>query len=524
MDRKTLLTISLCFLIFALWQKFYIEPRLPQQTVVSSQGSPANPAAPPSASSQATLGQAAPIAVAAKQVLPVNLSTGSAKVSSANQTFTGWDLKSYRLGIAPEAAAVDLKSVTNHEGEMEIAFELPELGYLTGVQGRIEATPQGVIWSYEDANLKIVRETVGSEAQAFVDVKYHLEFKAKKPSYAYISLVGRSVPDDKEAQDRSLLYWTNNSLESAILSSDVPLKEVSTPVKWVGVNSRYFLMTLVSSGAIEPRALLQPAGAHTGRISMVFPVSGQSMTIPLRAYFGPKELNLLSSVEPSLDHAVDFGWFTAFAYPLLRVMKWFYEWVHNWGVAIILLTILVKILTFPLTYKSMKSMKQMAKLQPQLQKLREKYKDDKEALNREMLTFMRSNGYNPVSGCLPMLIQMPIFFALYRVLYSSIELYHAPFWLWIRDLSDKDPYYVTPVLLTLTMYIQQKMMPNTATDPAQQKMMQFMPIMFGAFMLTLPSGLTIYMLVNALTSIVQQIVLNRKLDDRHVSAVAASAR
>jgi YidC/Oxa1 family membrane protein insertase len=169
-------------------------------------------------------------------------------------------------------------------------------------------------------------------------------------------------------------------------------------------------------------------------------------------------------------------------------------------------------------------MKQMAKLQPQLQKLREKYKDDKEALNREMLTFMRSNGYNPVSGCLPMLIQMPIFFALYRVLYSSIELYHAPFWLWIRDLSDKDPYYVTPVLLTLTMYIQQKMMPNTATDPAQQKMMQFMPIMFGAFMLTLPSGLTIYMLVNALTSIVQQIVLNRKLDDRHVSAVAASAR
>ncbi len=133
---------------------------------------------------------------------------------------------------------------------------------------------------------------------------------------------------------------------------------------------------------------------------------------------------------------------------------------------------------------------------------------------------MRGQGYNPVAGCLPIIIQMPVFFALYRVLYSSIELYHAPFALWIHDLSYKDPFYVTPVLLSLTMYVQQKLTPNTATDPAQAKMMQFMPLIFGAFMLTLPSGLTLYMLVNAIVSIIQQIILNKKLGTGSVAAVA----
>jgi YidC/Oxa1 family membrane protein insertase len=166
-------------------------------------------------------------------------------------------------------------------------------------------------------------------------------------------------------------------------------------------------------------------------------------------------------------------------------------------------------------------MKEMARIQPQLARLREKYKDDREALNREMLTLMRSHGYNPMAGCLPILIQMPIFFALYRVLYSSMELYQAPFAFWIKDLSLHDPFYVTPVLLSLSMFLQQKLTPNTATDPAQQKMLQFMPLIFGAFMLALPSGLTIYMLVNALVSIVQQSFLNKKFG---INAVAAPAR
>ena len=205
-------------------------------------------------------------------------------------------------------------------------------------------------------------------------------------------------------------------------------------------------------------------------------------------------------------------------------MKFLYQYVGNYGVAIILLTLLLKLVTYPLTYKSMKSMKEMARLQPQLARLREKHANDKEALNREMLTLMRGHGYNPVAGCLPIVVQMPIFFALYRVLYSSIDLYHAPFAFWINDLSAHDPFYVTPVLMSVTMFVQQKLTPNTATDPMQAKMIQFMPLIFGAFMLALPSGLTLYMLVNALASIAQQLILNKKLDTGNVTAIPARAR
>lgn len=259
------------------------------------------------------------------------------------------------------------------------------------------------------------------------------------------------------------------------------------------------------------RALGQATSATAGKISLVYPVMGNQFSVSLKAYFGPKEINALKEVDESLTTTVDFGWFTVFAYPILKFMKWLYEIFKNWGVAIIVLTIVIKIITFPLTYKSMVSMKKMAKLQPQIKALQEKYKDNKQALNQEMITFMKTNGYNPVSGCLPILIQMPVFFALYRVLYSSIELYQAPFYGWIHDLSLKDPFYITPITLTVTMFLQQKLTPNTATDPMQQKMMQWMPVFFGIMMVSLPAGLTIYMLVNALTSIVQQLYLNKKL-------------
>jgi len=250
-----------------------------------------------------------------------------------------------------------------------------------------------------------------------------------------------------------------------------------------------------------------------GKISLVYPVTGNSLRIPMKAYFGPKEMNSLHAVEPSLDLTIDFGWFTIFAYPILKVMKWIFSisFIQNWGIAIVLLTLFIKIITFPLTYKSMKSMKNIAKLQPQMNALKDKHKDDKEALNREMITFMKTQGYNPVAGCLPMIIQMPVFFALYRVLYSSIELYQAPFFGWIHDLSVKDPFYITPVLLTGLMWFQQKITPTTTTDPAQAKMLQYMPLFFGLMMLNLPAGLTIYMLVNAAASIVQQRYLNKKL-------------
>ena len=212
------------------------------------------------------------------------------------------------------------------------------------------------------------------------------------------------------------------------------------------------------------------------------------------------------------------------AYPILWLLKFIYKFVHNYGVAIIILTLFIKVLTFPLTLKSIKGMRKMAEFQPKMKALQEKYKNDKESLNREMLTMMKTSGYNPMAGCFPMLIQMPVFFALYSVLDTAVELYKAPFAFWLHDLSEKDPYFITPVLMTAVMFFQQKLTPpSPGMDPAQQKVMQWMPVMFGAFMITTPSGLCIYMFVNALASAVQQLYLNKKLGvPGPVSGIASS--
>jgi len=527
MDRRTVLAIVLCFLIYMGWQKFYVEPHVATQTTTApattqTSGAPTTGGSTVGAGKPAAPSEAVPTVAA--QTLALATSTGDAVIGNGAQFLETWNLKGYTLGMGKETGAVDLRSVTHEDaGEVALNFEDPAYSYLAKVRGKLAKTPNGALWTYEDKSVKLTREIVSSPELPYLDIKVTADFKGKRPNFAFLSLGTHSPEKDPEAQDRQLIYFTNQSIERVTVKDADKAKEVVTPVKYVGTTTRYFLMSLIGQGPLEAKGLVEPLQS-SGRVSLVYPIAGNSITLPFRAYFGPKELDVLRKVEPTLDHAIDFGWFTFFAYPLLKLLKWLYQFVHNYGVAIILLTLLIKVVTFPLNYKSMKSMKEMAKLQPQLQKIREKYKDDKEALNREMLSVMKTHGYNPMAGCLPMLIQMPIFFALYRVLYSSIELYHAPFALWIHDLSHHDPFYVTPVLLSLTMFVQQKLTPQTATDPAQQKMLQLMPLIFGAFMLTLPSGLTLYMLVNAVASIVQQLILNKKLDTRHVQAVAARAR
>ncbi|OFZ80110.1 MAG: hypothetical protein A3K03_12300, partial [Bdellovibrionales bacterium RIFOXYD1_FULL_44_7] len=472
MDRRTLLAIGLCFVIFLGWQKLYLEPRAKdsarQATVIgqSPQAAPEAQTAPGNESK--SFKSAKPTAEVAIETKQITVSTGVAEVSNTNSLVSGWALKKYKAGKGEKAVDnITLGTVTTQPHaraeEGQLAFDSAEFAYLANVRGRLDVQGSEISWFYEDENVRLTRKGTFSETKPYIDFTVTADFKNKAPAYAFLSVLHRAPEKDDEAQDRQVVYWSNKAIERANVE-DAKLIDIQNGVKWVGATSRYFLVSLINRAPTEPRGLVQPLDAKSARVSMVYPISGKAISIPVRLYFGPKELDLLRSVEPTLDNTVDFGWFTVIAYPLLKVMKWFYDLFHNYGVSIILLTVLVKLLTYPLTYKSMKSMKEMAKLQPQLQKLREKHKDNKEALNKEMLTMMKSHGYNPMAGCLPILIQMPVFFALYRVLYGSIELYQAPFMLWIQDLSMKDPYYVTPVLLTVIMFVQQKMTPNTATD------------------------------------------------------------
>jgi YidC/Oxa1 family membrane protein insertase len=195
---------------------------------------------------------------------------------------------------------------------------------------------------------------------------------------------------------------------------------------------------------------------------------------------------------------------------MLKFMIYIYDFTKNYGVAIIILTIVVKLLTYPLTIKSMASMKKMQAIQPKLMELRAKFKNEPQKLNAAMMELYRKHGVNPMSGCLPMIIQIPIFFALYKALLVSVELKGSPFIFWITDLSAKDPYYITPIIMGITMFIQQKMTPSTM-DPMQQKLFLFMPIIFTFLFLNFPSGLVIYWLTNNILSIAQQYYINKKI-------------
>ncbi|MEN8687008.1 MAG: membrane protein insertase YidC [Desulfuromonadales bacterium] len=283
-------------------------------------------------------------------------------------------------------------------------------------------------------------------------------------------------------------------------------------VSWTSFQTKYFLSVVVpGTGSSERIEVRRKGGAVENLIEtpVITLQPGERKALDYLVFIGPKDAEQLKAAGHNLDKVVHFGFFNILAQPLFLVLTFFYGYFKNYGIAIILLTVLIKIIFWPLTHKSYSSMKAMQKLQPEMQKLREKHGSDKERLNKEMMTLYKTHRVNPLGGCLPMLVQIPVFFALYKVLLDSIALRHAPFALWITDLSAKDPYYITPLLMGASMFVQQKMTPTTA-DPMQAKIFMMMPIIFTFMFLNFPSGLVIYWLVNNLLTIVQQYFIHRK--------------
>ena len=219
-----------------------------------------------------------------------------------------------------------------------------------------------------------------------------------------------------------------------------------------------------------------------------------------------------------MNEAVNYGIFSFLCLPMLWLLKVFFGLVGNWGVAIIFLTVVVKVILLPLTQKSMKSMKAMSKLKPMMDELKKKYGDDKQRLNQEMMNLYKVHKINPMGGCFPMLLQMPIWIALYRMLYSSVELYQTPFIPgWISDLSYRDPYFIMPIVLGIAMFLQQKLSPTTADSQQAKMMMYAMPVFFTFIMLYLPAGLVLYIFVNSILSIGHQLLYNRMVDKRELA-------
>ncbi|RLC33234.1 MAG: membrane protein insertase YidC, partial [Deltaproteobacteria bacterium] len=322
----------------------------------------------------------------------------------------------------------------------------------------------------------------------------------------------------------------NNKMEQIKIKK---LKDKDTfegKINWIALQDRYFLGSVIPEKMDDARVrILQHEGGllESRLITEMKNINpGQAKRFVFDIYFGPKSMKVLKGMNNGLDKAVNFGMFDILAKPCLWLMNFLYGFIPNYGIAIIILTVITKLLLWPLGNKSYRSMGEMKKIQPLMAELREKYKDDKKRMNQELMSLYKVYKINPMGGCLPMVVQIPVFFALYRMLYQAIELRHAPFFLWINDLSAPDrlmhfdfsipfmePPYGIPVLTIVmgaTMFLQQKLTPSPG-DPAQAKMMMFMPIIFTVIFINFSSGLVLYWLINNILSIAQQHYIQKKM-------------
>lgn len=243
-------------------------------------------------------------------------------------------------------------------------------------------------------------------------------------------------------------------------------------------------------------------------------------TMSFNGYVGQKEYKVLENINPVLTNAIEYGWFTFASKPLFQLLSWLHGIFGNWGWSIIALTLIIRAILYPLTYKGMVSMQKIKEISPKIKEIQAKYKGDPQRMNAAVMDMYKKHGANPLGGCLPMILQIPVFFAIYRVLLNAVELQGAPWALWITDLSRMDSYYVLPILMGASMYYQQKLTPNNFTDPMQEKVFKFLPIIFTFFFITFPSGLVLYWFVNNLFSIGQQFIVNAQFKNKKDAEIA----
>jgi len=362
-------------------------------------------------------------------------------------------------------------------------------------------------------------------------VSYEITNRSDKAiaPHAYFQFLRDGNPPSEEAAQTSAFAGVTTFTGPAVYNEEskfvkVDFKDIdkgkqSHPKKakdgWIAMVQHYFVSAWLPKPGMEREYFTNRVAENMYTAGVVVPVGeiapGATASVTVPVYIGPQETDTLEKIAPGLNLVVDYGWLVIIAAPLFWILKWIHELVGNWGWAIILLTILIKLVFYPLNAKAGRSMAQMKVLAPKMEKLKQLYGDDRQKLNQAMMELYRTEKINPLGGCLPILVQIPVFIALYWVLLASIELRHAPWLGWIQDLSAPDPYFILPVIYAVSMFVQTKLNPQPA-DPVQAKVMLMMPIMFSVFFLFFPSGLVLYWVVQNLLSIVQQWHINRTLE------------
>ncbi|MBK5273902.1 MAG: membrane protein insertase YidC [Desulfuromonadales bacterium] len=542
MEKRAFLAVVLSIVVFYLFSmvlgpdKKPAAPASPQIAVPS-----AAPAVPPSAPAPAAASASQPAPLSAGQK-DVSVETGlyTAVFAARGGALKSMTLKKYREQVTPAASQVILGSNADpallNFSTRATGFNLSDSAEYSTDAAAVKISgseTSKLVFTYVSGQGFTVRKTYTLAADSYgIKLETQILNNSAAPLVGTIQQV-MTYPLEPKVKDNRFDTAGSYLFSDTALQSDKAkdianaTKKYDKNVQWAGFADKYFLSAILAEkNSISSVELKKNAAGFMESIVSAPQVTvnaGQSITVTQRLFVGPKDIDVLKAQGNALEQSLDLGWFTVLAKPLLYTLKFFYRYVGNYGIAIIIITIILKGLFFPLTHKSYKSMKDMQKIQPKMAALKEKYKDDRDAMNKAVMELYREHKVNPLGGCLPMVVQIPVFFALYKALMFSIELRHAPFFLWITDLAGPDnlfgellhlPMVIGPLPLVMgaSMFLQQKMTPSQM-DPIQAKMMLALPVVFTFMFLSFPSGLVLYWLVNNILTIGQQMYINKLVKD-----------
>ncbi|MFQ5666785.1 MAG: membrane protein insertase YidC [Candidatus Binatia bacterium] len=545
MERRALIAVVISLFILVLYQEVvlrYLYPH-PAREQAAREAAPLQPPPPPAAGriEKPAPPVVPPLRVAAAprprpapegRHVTVETDLFTAVFTSSGARLESFRLKKYRTTVDPRSPLQETV-VPGEGGELPFGVEL---------RGTATRTDAGAPYTVSRESLQLQGDETGS-----IDFRWETEqgtvrkrFTFRGDRYEFVAdISARNVPRDykelgiswfkgtpaRPKGSADVIFDRTVFLEGHKLKEDhfdklADGKILTGDIRWAGYAGRYFLAAMIPAQAENYRLWLKLRD-HTVEEKILFPITSQAVERHLDVYIGPKVFDALDGVGHGLSRAVNLGWFGFIALPLLHALNILYALTRNYGIAIILLTAVIKVIFLPLTQRSFRSMQAMQKLQPQMAKIRERFKDNSEQMNKEIMELYRRHKVNPLGGCLPMVLQVPVFIGLYEGLLNSVELRHAPFYLWINDLSAPDrlgslqlPFVQHPgipvltLLMGVSMFVQQWMTP-TAGDPTQQRVMMIMPLLFTFMFVNFPSGLALYWLVNNLLTIAQQYYMNR---------------
>lgn len=500
------------------------------QAMSSTDASPVSASSPATSSQAPELGQASTNQAEqpsrsspTDEIVIIETDLYRAKFSTRGATLTSWELKRYQQSGTDSAPVQLVRQGSKFTGPLAV---------LTSEAASSKTLNDGLYTVSKDfSNLDGAHPTGHMTFQLHDEAK-NLLFEKTLTFHADSYLVDISMKGSDLTGDLTVGLGTNfgivewgdgliGQIGSASLvdgksDKDAPESEVERKgaVQWLALQDKYFLSVLIPTQASSTLVKKEGDKLLSGGVRFPAPSSGNALKLQL--YAGPKEYDTLRAMQIGIEDTIDFGWFVfgswgvvkAVAKPIFYVLRFINDFTHNYGVTIILLTMMLKVLFVPLQYKSYKSMKQMQVIQPKVLAIQEKFKDDRDRLNKELIKLYRDHKVNPVGGCLPMILQMPVFVALFNILYMTIDLRQAPFMAWLTDLSVQDPYYVLPIIMGVTMVVQQKITPTTM-DPTQAKIMLLLPAFMTFLFINFPAGLVLYWLTNNVLTISQQLITDR---------------